>query len=250
MLSGVSHGLMGHKSSQERVLLPSDGMLNVDVRNFAGEVVVRGDRTDRNIDALVIIDRRASHRASREEESKASLPQIEWTAEIVPATEPGGVPTLTVKTSTQHGEPWFQQADIEILVSKLGTVHIETTRGKVQVVNNQGPVDITTSKGDVRVITGWPQKADSVVITRDGSIDFRVRGESAFTLDAETVGGRVYSRCDAGRLISEHARNDHDSMLASLNGGEGRVVLRTVDGDIRVAVVGDPHAVGSLATRP
>lgn len=249
-LSGITHGALGHRSSHERVLVPHTGLVDVEVRNFAGEVVVRGDRSDRPQDALVMIDRRATHRASREKESDASLPEIDWSVDLVPASEPGGVPTLRVEASTRHREPWFQQVDIEILVAELGRVDIDTTRGKVQVVNNRGPVDIRTTRGDVRVLTGWPQTQDSVIVTRDGDIDFRVRGESAFVVDAETVGGRVYARCEAGRWISEHARNDHDSLLASLNGGEGRLTLRTVDGDIRIAVVGDPHAVGSFQIRP
>ncbi len=250
LLDGIGHGLLGHKSSQEQVLIPVDGPVNVEVHNFAGPVVVRGGRTERTRDALVILDRRGTHEGGRDRESEQSLPEIQWTAELVPASEPGGVPTVRVSASTNHAEPWFQQVDIEVLVNELGRVNIQTRRGKVQVSDPQGPVDIATTKGDVRVITGWPQKQDSVILTTEGDIDFRVRGESAFAIDAETVGGRVYSRCEAGRWISENARNDHDSMFATLNGGGGTVLLRTVDGDIRVAVVGDPHDVGSFAIRP
>lgn len=227
------------------MLLPHDGLLNVEIRNFAGEVTVRGDRVDRSHDALVILDRRASHRSSREQESEASLPQIEWTAEIVPAVDPGGVATLRIETKTNHAEPWFQQVDIEVLVKELGRVQVTTARGTIEVNEHRGALDLTTSKGGVRVITPWPQTTESVVLARNGDIDFRVRGESAFTVDAETVGGTVTARCEAGRWISEHARNDHDSLVASLNGGTSTVTLRTVDGDIRVVVSGDPHGVGN-----
>lgn len=234
----------------EQVLLPHDGLLNVEVRNFAGHVIVRGDRGDRRHDALVIFDRRATHRASRGEESEKSLPQITWTAEIVPAVDPGGVATLRIVTGTQHGEPWFQQVDIEVLVAELGRVEVQTSRGRIQVSENRGPVDLATSNGGVRMITPWPLTSDSVVMAREGDIDFRVRGESAFTVDAETVGGKVFSTCEAGRWLAQHARNDHDSLVASLNGGTATVTLRTVDGNIRIAVAGDPHGVGNFATRP
>lgn len=246
----VGHGVLGDRSSHEDLLVPVSGVINVEVHNFAGNVIVRGDRSDRTTDAMVIVDRRGAHRGSRSEESEQSLPDMQWKAELVPAATPDQDPTLRITTNTTHAEPWFQRMEIEVLVGELGRVDIVSTRGKVQVVNNRGPVDINTTKGDVRVITTWPQKSDTVIMTTDGDIDFRVRGESAFTLDAESVGGLVKSRCEAGRWVATDARNDHDSMVATLNAGGARVTLRTVDGDIRVAVVGDPHAVGSFQIAP
>jgi len=246
----VGHGVLGHQSSSEQVVVPVSGVVNVEVHNFAGDVFVRGDRSDRAADALVIFDRRGVHGGPRDVESEQSLPDIHWDTELVPAAAPDQAPTLKITSRTEHAEPWFQRLEIEVLVAQLGRVDVITKRGRVQVSNNQGPVDLTTSKGDVRVITTWPQKRDSVIITSEGDIDFRVRGESGFVLDAETVGGLVKTRCDAGRWTAVDARNDHDSMFATLNGGDGRVVLRTTDGNIRVAVVGDPHSVGSFPIAP
>jgi len=250
LFDDVGHGVLGHKSSQEQTSVPVSGLINVEVRNFAGEVIVRGDRSDRASDAIVIFDRRGTHQGPRGSESDSSLPEIRWTTELVPAPGPGEAPTLRITSATDHAEPWFQQLDIEVLVNELGRVDIATQRGKVLVSNNRGPLDITTSKGDVRVISTWPQMRESIIVTRDGDIDYRVRGESALQIDAETVGGQVLTRCDAGRWISTDARNDHDSHHATLNGGVERLVLRTVDGDIRIAVVGSPHEVGSLQWVP
>lgn len=246
----VGHGVLGHRSSHEEMVFPVTGVVNIEVRNFAGDVVIRGDRLERVTDAQVLFDRRAVHGGSREEEGDASLPEIEWDARLVPAATPGEPPTLRIESSTDHDEPWFQRLEIEIVVAQLGRVDVSTTRGKVQVWNNRGPVDITTSKGDVRVITAWPQTGESVIVTRDGDIDYRVRGESAFIIDAESVGGLVKTRCEAGRLSATDARNDHDSFHAVVNGGRERLILRTVDGNIRVAVVADPHGVGSFHVAP
>ena len=41
-----------------------------------------------------------------------------------------------------------------------------------------------------------------------------------------------------------------DFLRAILNGGDSPVVLRTVDGDIRIAVVPDPFAVGKYIVDP
>lgn len=250
LFGDIGHGVMGHRSSREDLTLPVENLVNVDVRNFCGDVIIRGDKSGRTKDARVILDRRGVHEGSRGGESSESLPDITWDAKIVPAAQAGDPPTLTITTTTAHEEPWFQRVDIEILVGELGRVDVVTTRGRVQVSNNHGALDITTTKGDVRVITAWPQTTSSVILTSDGDIDFRVRGESAFVLDAETVGGTIKTRCENGRWSAVDARNDHDSMLATLNGGVETITLRTVDGDIRVAVVGDPHAVGSHTIQP
>lgn len=246
----LSHGVLGHQSSNEESEIPVEGLVDVEVRNFAGDVIIRGDREDRRESAIVIFDRRGTHRGQRSEESEASLPEIRWNTELVPPTGPGLPSTLRITGETDHAEPWYQRLEIEVLVAQLGRVNVVTTNGTVRVSNNQGPFDIATSKGDVRVITHYPQRSESIAVTRDGDIDFRVRGESAFALDAETIGGEVTTRCEAGRWIALDARNDHDSMYTTLNNGQERIILRTVDGDIRVAVVGNPHDVGSQQIKP
>lgn len=249
-LTDIGHGVMGHRSSREELRLPVEGLVNVEVRNFAGDVVIRGDRPDRTQDALVILDRRGEHRGFRDKESEASLPLITWDVRITPPAGPGEPSTLVVEASTTHDEPWYQRLDIEVTIAELGRITVETTRGRVQVSNNRGPVDITTTKGNVRVVTPWPQKLESIIVTRDGDIDYRVRGESSFVLDAETIGGTVKARCTAGRWTAHDARNDHDSMHATLNDGGERLILRTVDGNIRVGVVEEPGAIGSFIVTP
>ena len=250
ILQGLQHGLLGHASQQETLTLAAEGPIDVEVRNFAGDVVVRADHQSRHRDVQVELTRRATHEAGRTKESEASLPQITWSAEVVPPSVPDGVPTLVVTSATTHGEPWFQRLEVEILADQVRTVTVNTTRGWVMVFDNRGPVDIHTTKGDVRVVTPWPQTEPSTIVTKDGSIDWRVRGESTGLVDADTVGGKVMVRCEAGRWVATDRANDLDTLVATLNGGTNRITLRTVDGDIRVGVTGDPHATGSFAVGP
>ena len=68
-----------------------------------------------------------------------------------------------------------------------------------------------------------------------------------FRSDCETIGGKVNVFARYGRWIATDPRNDHDSLVATLNGGTNPVVVRAQDGDISVLVVEDPHDTGTFA---
>ena len=104
------------------------------------------------------------------------------------------------------------------------------------------------SEGDVRAMTPWAMTKPVTIITSEGTIDYRIRGESTGVFDAESHGGLVKQRCEYGHWLA--LSGDHDRFLAVLNNGKNPVVLRTSDGDIRIAVVPDPTAVGAWIIDP
>ena len=130
----------------------------------------------------------------------------------------------------------------------LTNVTIHTSRGYVETSNVEGSVDIRTDEGDVRCFTYLPVTNPVTIVNNGGDIDLRMRGESSCSLDAETIDGRVVQRVRYGELIV--TETGEDFLRAILNGGDSPVVLRTVDGDIRIAVVPDPFAVGKYIVDP
>ncbi len=231
----------GHTFSFDEPLeLQTHGPLAIDLENFAGKVEIRADAS---FDKTVIEARRvATHGWGRLEEGNASLADVRWRASLEPREGHGE--TLVVRASTSHPEDHFQRCEFLITVPELDTVKVRTSEGEVRVTGNQGAVDIRTTQADVRVITPWAMRNPVTIITSEGAIDYRIRGESTGVFDAESRGGLVKQRCEFGHWLALSDENDHDRFLAVLNNGKNPVVLRTSDGDIRIAVVPDPTAVG------
>ena len=157
-------------------------------------------------------------------------------------------PVLQVRTWSDGPEPHFQRAHLTINVPGAENVRVQTTRGRVYAIDIQGAVDISTTGGDVRVMTNWAMR-DAVTITNeDGDIDYRVRGDSTGDFVAETADGQVRSRVRRGVFDITEQRGHR--MIATLNGGGNPIHLKTVEGDVRVAVVHNPTEVGIYIIDP
>lgn len=232
--------------TDEPVEIRTSGAVTVDVENFAGDVTVRADPM---ADTTVVEVRRLVDMGfGRWKESRERIGDIKWTATLEPRE--GGGDTLFVRTTAANPEPHFFSARVVIVTPALDRVRVRTNNGDVTVVENQGPVDIETSSGDVAMMTPWPMTEAMTIVTSDGSIDYRVRGESRGAFDAASHGGEVRQRCEFGRWSALAAGNDHDRMIATLNDGTNPIVLRTSGRNIRVSVVADPTDVGRAIVDP
>lgn len=160
--------------AEEPVELKTTGALAVDVDNFAGPVVIRADRKVER--TFVEVRRVARHGLGRWNESREALDTAQWTATLEPRQ--GGGETLVIRTDTPDPEKHFQSVEILVVTPALDTVKVRSSRGAVTVIENRGVVDIETTRGDVRVMTPWPMTGPMTVVTSEGSIDYRVRGES------------------------------------------------------------------------
>jgi len=190
----------------------------------------------------VTIRRVAIHGAGRQEEAEASLSQIDYIVEVVPG-DLGQV--LRIRTFTTHAEPHFQRADIHIDVPAVDGVFVRTERGDVVAINIEGEVDIANKLGDVRIMTNLPMKRSVTIVNSEGDIEYRVRGESTGVFDCTADGGRVEHRVKYGTFrIAPNRRSGR--LQAALNQGDNLIDLRTQDGNIFIAVVADPTAVGIL----
>ncbi len=231
----------GHVHENESFLVPAAGVLNVDVDNFAGNVVLHasGDGATASIDVV----RRGTHGLGRQGESEESLKQLAVTYGV---EERNGRATLVVKSTTTHVEPWFQAVDIDIAVPRLGVVIVRTSRGHVMVTNFEDGVDIETTHGDVRVATNAVIDSPSTILNKEGSIDWRVPPRSIGAFQMEAVNGQAQVRVRDGIWLATDRRNDNDSSYGVLNKGTNLVILRTVDGDIRMYVGANPTEMGTF----
>jgi hypothetical protein len=227
-------------STDEPVELRTTGPLAVQVENFSGDVVVRAD--PKATTTVVEVRRVADLGFGRWDEGADELDDVKWTATLEPRA--GGGDTLQVRTGADNPEPHFFRTEVLVITPALDTVMVRTTRGNVTVLENQGAVDIETTRGDVRMLTPWPVTSPVKIITSQGSIDYRVRGESRGAFDCASHGGEVRQRCEFGKWSAMNAENDHDRLLATLNDGTNPVLLRTSEKNIRVAIVADPTDVG------
>lgn len=237
-------GLLGLAGKVETLSFPdAPGLLNVSVRNMQGDVRIRGQRKD--AEGPVTVRLRPVAVTESTAAVATQLDGLKWDAQMKP--QPDGSRLLEVTLTTPDPKAWFVRCEIEIDVPRLGSVQVATDHGRVLVDDNRGGIQVKTTFGDVRMRTPWPVTQPCRVDVRDGDVEWIVRGESSGAFDCETVGGKINVYARYGRWIAVDPRNDHDSLVATLNGGTNPVVVRAQDGDISVVIVEDPHDTGTFA---
>lgn len=228
------------KVKDDPVVLDVLGPIEVDVINFAGDVLI--DVDPEATTATVTMTRRATHGYGRTDEAEFSLSQINASVGLT-----GGDlgQRLVVRTWTDHAEPHYQRVDMRITVPETEGVFIETRRGRVQAKNVGGPIEVTNDEGEIRVMTTRAIDDAVTLINHGGDVVFRVRGESQGAIDAAAVRGKVtqFVRYGEVRILPGTTNN---RLFAELNDGENPIVLRAADGDVKVAVVSSPTAVGAM----
>ena len=243
VINGMSDGVSGAVDKPiDLVFDDSADVLDVHVKNVSGDVVIRGKTKEATGDSLVRIEPRIEIRSAND--PKMQLEKIKWSAHI-DANDSGGH-TLVIEVVSTDPDAWFVGSDIEVDVARLGAVTVNTRRGKIIVDDNRGPVDLSTTGGEIRVRTPWPMDQPCAMVNKDADISWSTRGESAGEFDCETVGGNIISYCRYGRWTMVDKRNDQNSLHANLNAGKNPIVMRNVDGDIRITIVEDPHSTGTF----
>jgi hypothetical protein len=231
------------KVSDDPMLIDVSGPLGVDVKNFAGDVVIDSNPTLER--ATVTITRYATHGYQRTDEAEVSLDTIDYSVELVPG-ELGQ--RLEIRTWTTHDEPYFQRVRIKVEAPDIEGIHVRNEHGKVRARDIAGAVDIVTGGGDVRVMSTRPMTRPVTIINNDGDIDYRVRGESTGRLDLQALRGRAFADIRHGD-VRVLPGTDHDTVIATFNEGENPIVMRAADGDIRLVVVPDPTHVGKMIVK-
>lgn len=219
----------------EPVLFNVAGPLEIDVESFNGDVVIQGKPELTHAQLTVV--REAVHGHQRVDEARASLGEMSFSAEVIPG-ELGQ--RLQVRTQTTHAEPHFHRAHVYIEAPDIENITVRTTNGRVWMKNIRGKLDIETTEDDVRVMTNQPMNRVITIVNRNGDIDIRMRAESQGLIDAQTVNGSAATYAKYGRIVVDPATR-HDRSIARFNSGTNPITLRTVNGDITVAIVHNPE---------
>jgi len=237
------HGLLGPTGEVQNLTFPeADGLVHVSVKNMQGAVFVRGSRKEVTGETTVRLRPHAIVQGGYSVNNE--LDQMKWSAQMKPQTD--GSRLLEVTLNTDNHKAWFIQCEIEIDTPRLGRVNVVTDHGRVLVVDNRGGVNVKTTFGDVRMLTPWPITEPCTIECKDGDVEWIVRGESSGAFDCETIGGEMHVFARYGRWIAVDPRNDHNSLVSTLNGGTNPIVMRVSDGDIYVVIVEDPHDTGTF----
>ncbi|MHC4416866.1 MAG: hypothetical protein ACYS0G_16480, partial [Planctomycetota bacterium] len=122
------------------------GPVAVDVVSFGGNVMITAD--EKLSEATITVRREATHGFARRKEAKQSLAKIAYSAAVVPGV---AGPQLEVRTWTNHAEPHYQRAHLEIGVPAVDGVTVRTRFGDVEAIDIEGTVHIECSEGDVTV---------------------------------------------------------------------------------------------------
>ncbi|MBM4111381.1 MAG: DUF4097 domain-containing protein [Phycisphaerae bacterium] len=241
-------GFAGGASARETTEIKVGPVVDVEIDVFAGDVTIEASE-DNSEYAELTVTRKAVHGFGRNDDAEASISQIRQDLSV---TQPSAERTLMRITGiTGHAEPWYQRVDVDLKVPRLGSVRVTTTRGHVWVYGSRDRIEIDGGDGDVRIITDFPFSADCRVINEDGDIDLRLPERSAGTFDLETVRGTVKTSVAKGEWRDLPGQySDHDSVVSMLNNGRNRVLLRTVDGNIRVSVDDHPFQIGPYIFDP
>ncbi len=226
--------------TDEPVMLDVLGAVAVDVTSFNGSVTIEGN--PKLTQAKVTVRREGVHGYGRTKEATASLEDIKYSAEVVPG-DLGQV--LRVQTTTTNAEPHFQRAQVFIELPDVENISVHTTNGNVTARNISGTVDVSTTHGEVRIMTNQAMTKPVTIINRDGDINYRIRAESTGQFDAQTVNGKVHQHVRYGAFAIKPG-TQQDVLHGVLNDGTNPITLRTVNGDIRIAVVSDPESVGEF----
>lgn len=210
--------------------LATSGPVEINVQSFGGNVTVIADP------AVIGTVVSAQQLERRNSEIQIVEPKIECTTEIK-TSETGQV--VFVNATCDDNALQLIHADIVIRAASIHNVSIETTRGNVTLLGISGAISISTNDGDVRIVTPLVINEPVTIENRRGDIVYRVRGESSGKIDATAVNGRASLDLRQGEAtILEGSTGDH--LVANFNGGIHPIAMRTVDGDIRIAVVADP----------
>lgn len=116
------------------------------------------------------------------------------------------------------------------VIRVAGTIDVETTNGAVQVTDSRGAVSASTTNGGIEVELKKVTPGNNLALsTTNGGVSIRLPKDVRLSLDAATTNGRVSSDfAVAGAGTSKrHVTGD-------INGGGGRLRVRTTNGSIRI----------------
>jgi hypothetical protein len=224
------------------VLIDTIGPIDLKVESFGG--TVRIEAVPGMTGTVIEPVRRAFLGHLRRDEAEVSLDLIDYRIELREGDLDREV--LVITTSTAHPEPHFQGVDFMIRTGEVGRVDVVTRRGHVWVENNRDGLDIETTNGDIRVVTDFPMNDAVTLVTKEGSVDYRVAPGSTGLYDLRSMGGEVHQRFTNARVVALGVENGPSIFYGEVGDRDNPVTIRTTYDDIRVSVVKNPTDCGPI----
>jgi hypothetical protein len=224
------------------VIVDTVGAIDIEVGSFGGNV--RIEAVPGMTGTIVEPVRRAFLGHLRRDEADLSLGQIDYRIELRKGELDREI--LVISSFTTHSEPHYQGVDFMIRTGEVGRVDVVTHRGHVWIENNREGVDVETSYGDIRVVTDYPMNEAVTLLTKEGSVDYRVAPGSTGLYDLRTMGGDVHQRFAEARVTALGIENGPSTFYGEVGDGDNPVTIRTTYADIRVSVVENPTDCGPI----
>ena len=131
-------------------------------------------------------------------------------------------PSVTVEVETVNGKI--------VAEKRTGSLSLNTVNGSVRVEAHDGPLHVNTVNGSVDVAFLGPLRP-SELETVNGSVLVACSRQSSIRYQLQTVNGRI--RSDFTGLTVEGKWGPKEAR-GSLNGGQDRLAVETVNGEIRL----------------
>ncbi|MDP7005787.1 MAG: DUF4097 family beta strand repeat-containing protein [Phycisphaerales bacterium] len=210
--------------------LNTSGPIAVDVSSFGGNVTVIADPT--------VLQTTVSAKQLELGLGEVPMPDLHMECSTYIEPTPWGE-IIHVDATTNDNPLGTITADITVRANSIHGVTVETKNGDVTLLGITGELNIQTSDGDVRIVTPRVMNEDVLIENIRGDIVYRVRAESSGTIDATAMNGEASLDLRYGEAtILPGSTGDH--LVANFNNGVNSLVMRTVDGNIRIFVVADP----------
>ncbi|MAI67623.1 MAG: hypothetical protein CMJ26_07080 [Phycisphaerae bacterium] len=210
--------------------LATQGPVEINVESFRGNISIIADPT---VAGTVVT-------AKQVEEHANGLPTAEPKMQCTTKIEMGDNGQIVHVVATSSNDVLqLVHADIVVRSNLIHDVYVTTTKGDVTLLGVSGAITVHTNDGDVRLVTPRVINQDVTIENRRGNIVYRVRGESSGMIDAQAINGDASLDVRHGEAtILPGSTGDH--LVAKVNGGINNINMRTVDGNIHIAVVADP----------
>jgi|TARA_B100000959_G_C14925295_1_gene601270 hypothetical protein len=226
--------LVGCQSQQvvnfNTATLQTRGPVEIDVQSFGGDVTIIVDETVEGTQVF----------ANQLELGTDGVPEpnVQMVCNTNIETGVNGE-TVHVIATCDDNPLGLIRAEIVIKAKSIHGVSVITANGDVTLLGVSGAINIETKDGDVRVVTPLVMNEPVSIENRRGHIVYRVRGESSGMIDATAMNGEVALDLRQGdTTVLPGSTGDH--LEANFNGGTNPIVMRTVNGDVRIYVVADP----------
>ena len=137
-----------------------------------------------------------------------------------------------LKVTGTHGRVRLETTNGGITVADVeGDLELATVNGGIDVVRSAGALRASTTNGSIDAeLTDLPADSDLRFETTNGRVSLRLPRDARLSVDAATTNGRVQSdfAVDGGQTGKRSLRGD-------INGGGGRLYIRTTNGGVEIA---------------